>query len=324
MERTARVEAETYDDASWAAIAIILVMVGLCQAVDPLPLDPLSTASLVAVSAALGGAATFYRKVRRNERFAVMCIALLQVILFSAIGSILSYLLARNGGGLWDARLAQWDAALGFDWSTYVGFVDSSPILAGASAFAYRSLIPQMIVLVLALGFFDRLRALRAVMLAAITCGTVTVILSTFFPAVGNVVHYGLGPDDFRYVDPLFGTLYLADYTALRDGTYDMLRLSSMQGIITFPSYHSGLSVVTLWGFWLTRIWWLRWPGMALALATIAATPVDGAHYLVDVIAGAAIAVPSIFAARRLVGWKFDRFALRASPSPRSRLASGR
>ncbi len=36
-----------------------------------------------------------------------MCVSLSQVILFSAAGSILSYLLAREGGALWDVQLAK-------------------------------------------------------------------------------------------------------------------------------------------------------------------------------------------------------------------------
>ena len=116
----------------------------------------------------------------------------------------------------------------------------------------------------------------------------------------------------------------MADLKALRDGTFAELRLSSMQGIITFPSYHAGLSLVSLWGFWASRMAWLRWPGMTLAALTIAATPVDGGHYLVDVLAGVAIAAVSVAAAVRAVRWTPALPRFTASPSRHSHAASAR
>jgi membrane-associated phospholipid phosphatase len=315
---------ESGDLAAWAAIALLALGVALCQWLRPLPVAPDSLIPLVIACGALFGAAWFYRSVRRREHFAVMCVALAQVILFTAFGIVLSYLLARSGGALWDSRLAEWDRAIGFDWLAYVRAIDGSSIATAWFKLAYASLIPQVITLVIALGFMRRLADLRAVMLAAILAGTITILVSPFFPAVGNYVHLGLTARDFANVDPFAGYVHLADFNGLRDGSTGALRLGAMEGIITFPSYHAGLSVVTLWGFWLTRIAWLKWPGMLLAATTIAATPVDGGHYLVDVIAGGAIAVAAIFAAREAVYWQPEFARLRASPSRRSRAASAR
>ena len=314
----------TGESAAWAVIAGLAALAGLCLAWRPVAIDPASATSLIVACASLGGAAWFYRAVRPRENFAVMCVALAQMLLFSAVGIVLSYLLARGGGPLWDARLAAWDRAIGFDWLAYVRAIDSSAALTGAFRIAYASLIPQIIVLVLALGFAGRLAQLRTVMLGAILCGAVTILLSPLFPAVSNFVHLGLTASDFRHVDPFAGYIHLADLNALRDGSYTELNLTKMQGIITFPSYHAGLSAVTLWGFWSTRQAWIRWPGMALAAATIAATPVDGGHYLVDVIAGCAIAAAAVWMARRMIRWNPAWPRLTASPSRRSRAASAR
>ena len=68
---------------------------------------------------------------------------------------------------------------------------------------------------------------------------------------------------------------------------------------------------------------WLRWSGMTLAALTIAATPVDGGHYLVDVIAGLAIALVGITIAVRAVRWTPTWPRLTASPFRRSHAASG-
>lgn len=281
-------------------------------------------ATLAIACLALCAAAFFYRNVRIKENFSVMCVALSQVLLFTALGSLLSYLLARNGGGLWDHRLAAWDRAVGFDWLAYVQWVDRSAAATAWLRLAYASLIPQVIALVLTLGFTHRLAELRTLMLAAMVAGIVTVFLSAMFPAVGNYVHLGLSAHDFAHVNPFAGDVHMDDFNALRAGTVDVLRLDTMQGIITFPSYHAALSVVTLWGFWTSRIAWVRWPGAMLALSTIVATPVDGGHHLVDILAGGAIAAMALGWSKRAIYWGPSSDQLTAWPFRRSRVASAR
>src|SRR6476659_2692006 len=161
---------QTSESAAWVLIGALFLAVGVLQLRSPLPIEPGTLTGLIIACAALGGTATFYRRVRRQDNFAIICIGLVQVLLFSAIGSILSYMLARNGGALWDARLSSWDRALGFNWLSYVHWVDRSPALTGLLHFSYGSMIPQIIVLILALGFTVRVAELRTVMLAAILC----------------------------------------------------------------------------------------------------------------------------------------------------------
>ncbi len=313
----------TSDAAAWASIALLALGVFVAEMLAPMPVAARSLQTLAIACAALGGAAYFYRNIRQRENFAVMCVALMQVLLFSALGSILSYLLARNGGTLWDSTFVAWDRALGLDWLGFVRAVDQHGWLVTALRLAYASLIPQIIVLVLVLGFTGRLEKLRGVMLGAILCGTICVLASPLFPAVSNYVAMGLTAEDFRHVDPWAGYIHLDDFNALRDGSMSVLDLSKMQGIITFPSYHAGLSAVTLWGFWTSGVRWLKWTGPIVALGTIVATPVDGGHYFVDVLAGIAIAVVSIAIAVRAVRWAPASPRLKASPSRHSHAASG-
>ena len=314
----------TYDSAAWALLAALVAAVAALQLWKPLPVEPASLMTLLTACAALGCTAAFYTWVRVRENFAVICVGLMQVLLFSAVGSVLSYMLAREGGTLWDARLQVWDSALGFDWLAYVRAVDAQGWLVAPVRWAYASLIPQMIVLVLALGFSTKLAELRRLMLAAMLSGTIIVLLSAFFPAVGYYVHHGLSAADFERIKPWAGLVHRTDFTALRDGTMASLRLTEMQGIVTFPSYHAGLATVTLWGFWVSRIAWIRWPGAAIALATIFATPIDGGHYLVDVLAGIVIGVIGIAAARPAVSWRPAGIGFRSLPSRRSRAAFAR
>jgi hypothetical protein len=308
------------DIPAWMVILAVAVAVALAEWRRPLGITAASLTSLIIASCALGAGSAFYRHLRKREHLAVMCTAMIHMLLFSAAGAVLSYLLAREGGALWDDRFQAWDRALGFDWLGYARFVDSHVWIATPFRIAYASLIPQIVVIVLALGFTRRMLELRSVIFAAMLCGTIVILLSPLFPAVSNFVHLGLSPADFRNVNPWAGYTHLADYEALRSGAMGPIDLKKMQGIITFPSYHAGLATVTLWGFTQCPSKVLRWGGATIALATIAATPVDGGHYLVDVIAGVAIALASIVAARRIVPWAM-RVPVRSSPFRRLRAA---
>jgi membrane-associated phospholipid phosphatase len=312
------------DRVTWILIVTLILGAGAAEIYSPLAIVPSGLAKLAVACILLSSAAIFYRRIRLNENLAVSCLALVQALLFSATGSILSYLLARHSGPLWDSTLMGWDQALGFEWLVYVRFIDAHAWLALPFRLAYASLIPQIVLVILALGFSGRLDQLRAFILAAIGSGFVAILISPLFPAVSNYVQLGLTSADFDNVDPWAGYSHLHHLMALRNGTMAPLNLPEMQGIITFPSYHACLATLTLWGFWKSGLGWIRWPGSAVALATIASTPVDGGHYFVDVIAGIAIAIACIAAANRLVFLRAPFSALRASPFRRSRAAFAR
>ena len=313
---------ETSNAASWATIAVMIVCLAVLEWVHPVPITLRGAVPLTIACITLWSAAYFYRVVRPSEEFAVMCVSLSQVLLFSAIGASLSYLVAMGDYPLWDPTLAKWDRALGFDWMAMMHFVDRSPLAVAILHFAYGSLIPQIIVVVCALGFQRRLLELRTVMLAAMLCGCVSIFISAFMPGVAYGVYLGIKPGDFEHVFPHAGFIKMPDLSSLRDGTIPELDFVKMQGIITFPSYHAGLSAITFYGFWAARWQALRVAGMVLATLTIVSTPVDGGHYLVDVIAGIAIAAGCIAVARRAVCWKPEWASLRALPSRRLREAS--
>lgn len=291
------------DDAAWLILLGILLLVAALQWRTPLWVEPAGLLPISLATLALGGAASFYARVRVRPNFSAMCLSLLQILLFSTIGSLLSYLLAREGGPLWDTTLARWDAAIGFDWLSYVRWIDDHGWMVLPLKIAYASLIPQILILVLAQGFAGRISDMRRMIFAAMLCGTITILLSPLFPAVSNFVHLGLQSQDFTHVDPWAGYIHLADYQSLRAGTMHSLMLTKAQGIITFPSYHAGLATVTLWAFWRTP--WVRWPGVVTAILTIVATPVDGGHYLVDILAGIALASACIALSSKATDWRW-------------------
>lgn len=288
-----------HDDAGWVLIVFILAELLLLQAVDPFTFDWrhfLPPGIMVGIFAAV---ALGYRRFRPREDISAMLNALQQVCLFCSLGAVLSYLLAAKGGGYWDAELQSWDRALGLDWPAYLALVNEHPRFGALLRFAYDTLIPQMILLIVALSFVGKLREVRIVTVAAMLAGLITITISGFMPALSNFAYMDVPPELYSNLRPSAAFVHTDHLEGLRSGSMRHLPLAEMQGIITFPSYHAALAAVFAWGFYHARA--LRWPGMGVGVLTLLATPIDGGHYFVDVIAGIAVAALSIWLSRHAV-----------------------
>ena len=99
-------------------------------------------------------------------------------------------------------------------------------------------------------------------------------------------------------VVPASSTSWLV-FLGLRDGGYRLLRGLGPEGIITFPSLHAALAVIIVAALWPVRL--ARWACVLLNAVVLAATPIEGSHYLADVLAGLVVAAVSLVAARALV-----------------------
>jgi membrane-associated phospholipid phosphatase len=224
--------------------------------------------------------------------------ATLQLVAFTAVGAPLSYLAAEAARPLWDATFLAWDQSLGLDWRAYLAFVDAHPAIGTLYNLAYRSIIPQMIVAATVLGLTGRIAETRGFVGAVIFSGLVCILVSPLMPAFAMFVHLDLKPADFPNLDPAAAFVHVAPLAAIRDGAMQVISLEGVEGIITFPSYHAALGVIFAAAFWSVPL--LRWPGLVLNGLMIAATPIDGGHYFVDVIAGIAVAALSLAAVRAL------------------------
>ena len=280
----------------WLLILATAILTAAWMRAAGLTLDATSTLTPALSCAGLEFLAMVYSTRRLEPRFAVSLSSLAHIIAFSSCAALLSYAVAATGGPLWDVTFEAIDRSLGLDWLTYLHGLNDRPRLGFVLSLAYQSLMPQMILVVVVLGFSGRLGAVREFVLAFVTAGLVTVLLSGLMPAMAMFVHLGLKPEDFPGLNPAAAYVHLAHLSGLRDGTLRSVSLDHMEGIITFPSFHAALGVLFIRYFWMSRI--TRWPGLALNVMLIAATPIDGGHYFIDVGAGALIAVMAIAAAR--------------------------
>jgi hypothetical protein len=85
---------------------------------------------------------------------------------------------------------------------------------------------------------------------------------------------------------------------ALRAGTMRSIALNQLEGLISFPSFHTAAALIFIWTLHAVR--YVGWAGIPLNLALIVATPTVGAHYFIDVVGGIVVAFAAIAASRLL------------------------
>ena len=254
----------------------------------------------VMVAAILFPLALFYTYYRFDKGMASILGAVCLLAILIPILCVMSYIACADGARfpLRDDALAAFDESLGFHWPSLLRWADAHPFWSNLGGMAYRSFIAQasvMAVLLSLRGQADRLQAaVYAFAIGAVACS----VVSCFLPALGAYAHYGIDPALHSHIDLLVKDLTVPTVSDLRSGRFSSLSAGRSQGIISFPSFHTHLGILFCWAFW--RIKGLRWFVVVLNIALIAGTPLQGSHYLADVVAGLAVAVVSITAASRL------------------------
>lgn len=237
--------------------------------------------------------AYYYRDWRNDPNLASALESTTQLIAFAAVAAPLSYVAASASLPLQDAAFAHLDYALGFNWKGLLAFMYRWPSFFKLMHLVYLSLSLQMIAAVLLLAFTGRLAWLRVYMLSFIFAALLTIAISAFLPAEGAWLYYGItGPSEAL---PLSHTNWPV-FFGLRDGSLRQLIGVGAEGIITFPSLHAALAAILVAAFWPVPI--ARWVAILINCFMIVATPIDGSHYFVDVLAGIAIAGLCVAAAR--------------------------
>lgn len=282
----------------WLSIAAVAVIVMLAPLYGGFSIAWTTYLAPAGAAAAMLLVAWFYRHRRPEERIASALEGTAQLAAFAAVGAPLSYVAASFSLPLHDRLFDTMDKALGFDWAGLLAWMEVHPGVHAMFSLAYMSFAPQATTAVCVLAFTARVMRLRVFLLAFIMTAIITIAISALLPAEGVWSFYGLRADAATIL-PVSHTSWPV-FHGLRSGTAFTLMATGSEGIITFPSLHAALGLIFTLALWPVRV--LRWIGLAVNVLMIIATPVDGSHYLVDIIAGLLIALACWFVARRLAG----------------------
>lgn len=190
---------------------------------------------------------------------------------------------AAISGPFADAMLAATDRALGFDFIAYAATM--RPYL-GLLAYSYKSYHWQPLLIIAFLSWTGRTARCWHFITAGAVALVITTVVFPLFPAEGPFVYYAVSEYGPLKAPWQFGPVL----HALKDGER-YLDYTLTTGLVSLPSYHAAAACIFVWATWPT---FLRWLLIPLNVLLLLGTFVIGSHYLIDIIAGMAVAAIAI------------------------------
>lgn len=237
--------------------------------------------------------------------------AISAISIFAAIaltGAMASYPVAALTSGYHDAALHRIDTLLGFDWVAAYSLVAAHPALQVLGVLAYRSIYLTPALLLGHWALTDQQRVSNRFLFEFWLAVVITLVLFAYMPAQGALAYLWHGdipymPDSRLCQPQLIPELRLEKIRAIK--------MDELCGLVSAPSFHAAAAVLYFRsGF---RAGWMKWPVLVLSTAMLAATPVEGTHYLIDVLIGMAVAV-FVLSIVKLANDKTNRRALWSAP----------
>lgn len=208
------------------------------------------------------------------------------LMLMCLLGAVASYPAAAVSAGFADPSLERIDRILHFNWIGWYDVVSAHPALQMLGSAAYVSIYVTPAILLGYFAYAGRRAEARLFLAAFWLSAVLTLILFMCFPAEGPLAFLWTGKIPYMPMSALYQAELIP---ALRSHSIHEICLGTMHGLVCAPSFHTTSAVLYIAAAW--RVPKLRWPLVALNLAMLLATPVEGTHYLADMICGALLAV---------------------------------
>ncbi|MEJ0027001.1 MAG: phosphatase PAP2 family protein [Rhizomicrobium sp.] len=278
-------------------------------------LDARAYGLLALLAAALAGGGLYYTHIRKDERLAAMLVATAFLIGMSASFSVLNYLLLTVAGPRIDMALAALDRAIGVDWPAMMAWAARHPVTDMVLQFVYVSVLPQIAVLVLCLGFFGKPEQIYRLCVAVAAGAAISMAVWTMAPSFGAFSVYDLPPNVASHLALALDGRYAHELVGLLVHGPGHISPAAAKGLIGFPSYHAVLALLVVW--YARTLPVARWIALGINSAVLVATPIQGGHHVVDVLAGFAVAAMAIRAADVAAGFagRPAAAALRTEPA---------
>lgn len=236
---------------------------------------------------------------RPTERRAVVARDLSEYVLIFAVVSLLgataSYAVAASTTGWVDTIMQDLDALIGFDWVALYRFVASHPVLQVGGMAVYANIFLTPAILLGSFAFTGQRAEARHFLASFWLAAVLSLTLFRFMPTLGPLAFLWHGPIPYM---PTSG-LYQADLIPLlRDHSLQYVDLGTLRGLVGPPSFHAASAVLYILA--ARRMRRFRAPVIAVNLAMLLSIPVEGTHYVVDVIGGIIVALIADFIITRM------------------------
>ena len=244
----------------------------------------------------------FYRTVRKNASIASAATAVGLLLMAGQLIPVFNYLLLPYKFHGVDAVLADVDRKMGFVWASYAITMAQFPKSCALLKFVYQSTFWQIVGMVFLLGLFGRTQEVARMTLATVMGATVTIAIWALMPSSTPAAFETLPADIAAKLQLVVSPDYGAELVRLSYAGVTLVTPGKMLGIVGFPSFHTVMAIIVVW---YARS--LPVVGILIALLNILMLPailLHGAHNLVDVFGGVAVATFAI------------RFAAKAAAAP--------
>jgi len=273
---------------NWITLGILTLFDGAGLAISKFSLELESNLfGAMSTIAVLTAAGHFLLSRTTRVRLAFVLLSVAQLALLSLLAALLTYIAASVNLPLQDAMLDRWDRLFGLDWPAYYRFMTDTPGLLPYAHLAYAAIALPLLGVPIVLGLTAEYVRLQQYTMASLLTLCVVACISALIPAIGTYQQYDL-PTEFATYKATGYLIQLQRLPMVRNGGLQILNISHIGGIVTFPSFHAAAAILALWGWW--GAWWMRPWALMMSLAMLVATPLLGGHYFVDIVAGGAVA----------------------------------
>lgn len=257
---------------------------------------------LAAMRYSLRNRATGGLRVLRD--FSEYCVLFMAITL---LGVISTYPIAALSTDFVDGALSRMDELLWFDWVGWYAMVARHPVLQVMGVAAYSTIYVSPAILLGYMAWTGQRGAAQRFLVTFWLAAVITLILFPLFPAKGPLAVIWTGPIPYMPTSALYQSEIIPE---LRERLFGEIDLGALRGLVCAPSFHTVSGALYIAAAWpIAR---LRWPLLAMNVAMLLATPVEGNHYLTDMLLGLTVALLAIVIVRRAMSALHGRQSMAA------------
>lgn len=242
---------------------------------------------MLLAAAILSSAGMYYIRARNEFVFAMLLFTPAFLLFAGLAGLRAQYIIFHMGRefALVDEKLASLDSLLGFRWVPYFVWVTEQPILNEILDISYNSIWWQPLILFMMFIYKKDSFRFGQLQISMSLSVTLVCLVAFFLPALGAYQFHKMTPDQHLGIKLAFTDGMTAPIQWLRQANLPAVLPSFPDlRLVTFPSWHASAAVIYVLSAWTVPF--VRWPSILLNILMLAATPVQGSHYLSDMIVG--------------------------------------
>ena len=228
----------------------------------------------------------FYRISERSMRLGNVLTASGLYVLFTIVGSIFNYVFLPIYFHPIDDILMRVDNFVGYSWPAVVTWAATYPWIGTTFYVVYMTSLPQLLVILITLGFTGKETALHSFLLTGTIGALLSIAFWVLFPTFGAKAYHTLPEWVLNAIPLAVDPAYGQELVRLGLEGVDHLSPANILGLIGFPSFHIFMALMSV--FFVPRhVLFIVVIG-ALNILMFPAVLVQGGHHLSDVFGGMA------------------------------------